>query len=440
MPEPPPPHPNLLINNRPLRIPAGPLRSATLHAAGLPKLYDPGYATTAAYTSSITYIDGNRGILRHRGYDISDLALNTTFHQVAHLLLFSALPSANQLTAFRHTLAKPRLHPDVMAVITSFDRSAHPMAILIAALSALGAVEKPLNPAIEGASVYSSLASRKDAITKALGLFPVICAGIFRHRQGLHPPFLPPLQEPHYTYAERFLLLATGEMPRPELAAALDMLLLIHADHEQNCSTATVRQLSSSGVDVFSSLCGGVAALYGPLHGGASEAVLRMLQRIGSPHRVHAFLEKVKKREERLMGFGHRVYKNFDPRARIIQDIAYRVFKITGKDPLIDVATALEKAALADEYFVKRKLYPNVDFYSGVIYKALGFSPEFYPVFFALGRCAGWLAHWCEFLDDPDRRIARPHQRFVGEIGPLKVPPLEDRDDGGKKNGVLAKL
>lgn len=309
------------------------------------------------------------------------------------------------------------------------------MGMLVAALAAVGTSHPALNPAVVGDSVYKHATSRERAVLTALGGMPGLAAGIFRHGAGLSPAFLE-LPVEQVGFAERFLRLACGPGKKLDgnLVKALDLLLLLHADHEQNCSTSTVRQLSSSGVDLFSALSGGVAALYGPLHGGATEAVLKMLVGIGCVGNVGGFLEKVKAREEKLMGFGHRVYKNYDPRARIIRGMAYKVFAAVGKsDPLIEVAAALEKAALSDDYFVSRKLFPNCDFYSGLVYKALGFQPEFFTVLFALGRSAGWVAHWKEFLDDPDRRIARPHQRYVGPTGPIEVADIENRreaDDG----------
>lgn len=304
------------------------------------------------------------------------------------------------------------------------------MSILIAAVAALGATNPQLNPSLAGSAVYNSPQNREQALTKVIATIPAICAAIYRHRAALVPAFLPaPSQPSQMTYAQYFFALLGGKV-HPVFSRALDLLLLLHADHEQNCSTATVRQLSSSGVDVFSALSGGVAALYGPLHGGATEAVLKMLQRIERVDNVPAFLQRVKQKKERLMGFGHRVYRNYDPRARIIRDVAYQVFEQVGaQEPLIQVAAELEKQALADDFFVDRKLFPNVDFYSGLIYKAMGFPPEYFPVLFALARCSGWMAHWLEFLDDPDRRIARPHQIYVGEKGPLPVPKLHERPD-----------
>lgn len=442
---------NLVVNGKPVTIET-PLRTSHLTAAGLPRPYDPGYANTAAFTSRITYIDGSRGLLRHRGYPISSLASKCNFLEVAHLLIFGALPTTTQLSTFQAALftnPSSKVHGDVQAVIQALPRGGHPMSALMAAFSAISAVSPQYNPAIVGSRVYDKLSVREAVICKVLAHMPAIAAGVYRHSQGLYPLFLDLPHDPGMNFAERFLRLVNGTTPHPKIVQALETLLIIHADHEQNCSTATVRQLTSSGVDAFSAVVGGIAALYGPLHGGASEGVLRMLQRIGDKKNVPAFLERVKRREERLTGFGHRVYKNYDPRATIIRKLLQNVFQVVGKvDPLIEIATTLEQAALKDAYFVDRKLYPNVDFYSGILYKTIGFEAEFYPVLFALGRCAGWMAHWHEFLDDPDRRIARPHQRFVGELGPKDVPHISERDadkvgispDAAKQGITIAKL
>lgn len=417
----------LSLNGVPIAAPPGPLRSSTLHQAGLPKLYDPGYATTAAFTSAITYIDGAKGILRHRGYPIADLVSQTDYLQLVHLLIYSSLPNPHQLLRFRDALHLYHgLHADVLAVITAFPRDAHPMNVLIAALSAMTTAQPDLNTALHGTAIYSHAPTREKAILKSLSAFPQIIAAIHRHTTG-RTPILPPSPPSDMSFAERFLYMLTGQNPPAQMADALEKVLMLHADHEQNCSTATVRQLSSAGVDIFTCLGGGVAALYGPLHGGACEAVVRMLERIKDVAAVPMFLERVKRQEERLMGFGHRIYRNYDPRARQLHSISQSIFSSHAKDPLLQIATALEKAALSDSYFIDRKLYPNVDFYSGTIYRAMGFEPQFFPVLFALGRCGGWLAQWNEFLDDPDRRIARPHQRFVGEIGPRKVPEIDER-------------
>jgi citrate synthase len=399
------------------------VRGAALTKAGV-KVYDPGFAHTQASTSAITYLDGDAGVLRYRGYDIAALAsveAPSSFPETAYLLLYGELPDARQLAAFDATLARHAFPPaPALAVIAAMPRNAHPMSLLAAALTASSAAYPHLNPSLSSSSIYKdSPAAREAALFAVLGPFPAI----YRHTAGLAPLFVPvpPKAREDMSFSARLMyMLNGGPPPDPTssaiIARALETLLVLHADHELNCSTATLRQLSSSGVDVFTCVSGAVGALYGPLHGGATEGVLKMLERIGSADAIPSFLQRVKARKEKLMGFGHRVYKNYDPRAKIVRTLAHGVFDAVGKvEPLIDVATALEHAALSDEYFVSRNLYPNIDFYTGVIYKAVGFPAEFFPVLFALGRSAGWMAHWSEFLDDPDRRIARPQQRYVGE-------------------------
>jgi citrate synthase len=411
--------------------PGASVRGAALTAAGV-TVYDPGFAHTQASTSAITYLDGDAGILRYRGYDIAALASSdapSSFPETAYLLLYGELPNSAQLAAFDAALARHAVPPaPALAVISAMPRNAHPMSLLSAALTASSAAHPALNPSLTSSSVYTdSPAAREAAIFAVLAPFPAIAAAIYRHTAALSPLFVP-VPAPSLassshpmSFSARFMyMLNGGPPPDPESAAviarALETLLVLHADHELNCSTAALRQLSSSGVDVFTCVSAAVGALYGPLHGGATEAVLKMLARIGSVAAIPDFLARVKDRKERLMGFGHRVYKSYDPRAKIVSTLAHAVFSAVGKvEPLIDVATALERAALSDDYFVSRNLYPNIDFYTGVIYKAVGFPAEFFPVLFAVGRSAGWMAHWLEFLDDPDRRIARPQQRYVGE-------------------------
>jgi citrate synthase len=421
------------------------VRGATLTAAGV-ALYDPGFAHTRACRSAITLVDGDAGVLRYRGYDLAALvAGHASYPEVAFLLLYGELPAPHQLRDFDTALARRTATPAVVLdVVAALPRSVHPMTALAAAFAAMSAAYPHLNPSLTSASVYvDKPRAREDAIYAVLGTFPAVAAAVYRHTRGLAPSAMPalhslPNRSDHgdrskMSYAERFLYLMNGELPMSEdsssavIARALEVLLILHADHELNCSTAALRQLSSSGVDVFTCVSGAIGALYGPLHGGATEAVLKMLERIGSADAIPVFLERVKNRGEKLMGFGHRVYKNYDPRAKIVRRIAYQVFDAVGKvEPLIEVATALEKAALSDNYFVERKLYPNIDFYTGLIYKAIGFPTEFFPALFALGRSAGWMAHWSEFLDDKDRRIARPQQVYVGQ--PLReYVPLEER-------------
>jgi len=382
------------------------------------RVYDPGYTNTCAATSRITYIDGPNGLLTYRGYPIEQLAKNSTFLETAFLLLYGNLPNEGELNYFtervmRHT----NVHEDLAAMMKSFRYDAHPMGMLATAVCAMGTLQADANPALAGQDVYNDKNLRNKQLHRLIGGMPTLAAFAFRHRMG--KPYVPPPSHLKLTYAENFLymldkLTNSNYFPNKRLAKALDVLFILHADHELNCSTSAMRHLTSSGVDVYTSVSASVGALYGPRHGGANEAVLRMLESIGSKDNIPAFIEKVKSRQVRLMGFGHRVYKNYDPRARIVRGVAKEVFDIVGREPLIEVAEALEAAALSDPYFKKRKLYPNVDFYSGLIYKAMGFPTDFFPVLFAIPRTVGWLSHWNEFLDDPENRIVRPRQVYLG--------------------------
>jgi len=310
----------------------------------------------------------------------------------------------------------------------SFRYDAHPMGMLISTITAMSTFHPEANPALVGQNVYNDDKVRNKQIHRILGTMPTIAAYAYRHRIGR--PYVNPSSK-GLTYTENFLYMLDklshkDYRPHPRLARALDVLFILHADHEQNCSTAGMRHLTSGGVDVYTAIGGAAGALYGPRHGGANEAVVRMLQEIGSVDKIPKFIEGVKSKKARLMGFGHRVYKNYDPRARIIRTIADEVFSILGKEPLIEVATALEKVALSDPYFIERKLYPNVDFYSGLIYKAMGFPTDYFPVLFTIPRTVGWLAHWSEFLDDPENKIVRPRQVYVGS-GKRDYLPIEQR-------------
>jgi len=306
----------------------------------------------------------------------------------------------------------------------SFRYDAHPMGMLITSLSALSTVHPEANPALSGQDIYNDPAVRNKQINRCIGSVATIAAFSYRHRMGR--PYVMPSHQ-GLSYGANFLYMIDrysnlNYKPNAELAKALDVLFILHADHELNCSTSAMRHLTSSGVDVYTSLAGAAGALYGPRHGGANEAVLRMLQSIGDKSNIPAFMQKVKDKKVKLMGFGHRVYKNYDPRAKIVRKVADKVFNILGREPLIEVAEALEKSALSDPYFIKRKLYPNVDFYSGLIYKALGFPTDFFPVLFAIPRTVGWLAHWNEFLDDKENRIVRPRQVYKGAKSRPFVP------------------
>lgn len=448
--------PSSELGTKPKTIAKRPPLASTLHAAGVPKLYDPGFATTVACTSSITFLDGPAGILRYRGYPIEQLASKTSFDEIAYLLLDKSLPTRQQLDAFRTSLASKKVSslPNTVAkVIQAFPSDTHPMTILVSSLAALAAEHPQLNPSVMTGDVYDSSSVRSDVVCIVLGVLPTLAGAILHHTSGIsmrqsksQPVSV--VRESYETwstppsYTRRFLDNLNPSL-HPQLVSALDTLLILHADHEQNCSTSAVRHLSSSGVDVFSSLSAGAAALYGPLHGGACEAVVRMLTRIGSPENAAGFLEGVKSKKEKLMGFGHRVYKTYDPRARIVRKLAQNAVDQAGvkSDALIEVAYELERIALSDDYFVSRKLYPNVDFYSGIIYRAMGIEPPFFTVIFSLGRMAGWLAHWIEFLDDPDRKIARPHQHYTGTLGPLPVPSIDNRESGEAwKSKVSARL
>ncbi|KAI3457092.1 hypothetical protein Pfo_013755 [Paulownia fortunei] len=403
------------------------------------KLYDPGYLNTAPVRSSICYIDGDEGILRYRGYPIEELAEGSSFLEVAYLLMYGNLPSEGQLADWEFAISQHSAVPQgILDIIQAMPHDAHPMGVLVSAMSALSVFHPDANPALRGQDIYKSKQVRDKQIVRILGKAPTIAAAAYLRTAG-RPPVLP---SSNLSYSENFLYMLDSlgnrsYKPNPRLARALEILFILHAEHEMNCSTAAARHLASSGVDVYTALAGAVGALYGPLHGGANEAVLKMLSEIGSVDNIPDFIEGVKNRKHKMSGFGHRVYKNYDPRAKVIKKLAEEVFSIVGRDPLIEVAIALEKAALSDEYFVKRKLYPNVDFYSGLIYsnlvRAMGFPTEFFPVLFAIPRMAGYLSHWRESLDDPDTKIMRPAQVYTGiwlrHYAPLKDRMISKEDD-----------
>jgi citrate synthase len=371
--------------------------------------YDPAFMNTASCRSAITFIDGNAGILRYRGYPIEELAERLTFLEVAWLLLRGELPDAAQRDAWidevtHHTF----LHENIKKFIDGFHHDAHPMGILVGTLGALSTF-------YPDAKYVTDEAARGKQIVRLIAKIATLAAFAFRHAKGL--PYVYPDND--LSYAGNFLnmmwkMSEPKYEPDPVLVHALDVLFILHADHEQNCSTNAMRVVGSAQSDPFSAAAAAVAALYGPRHGGANEQVLRMLREIGSVGEVKPYVERVKAGELRLMGFGHRIYKNYDPRARIIKQVAEQVFAVTGMNPLLEVAVELERIALSDDYFVSRKLYPNVDFYSGVIYEALGFPVDMFPVLFAIGRMPGWLAQWEEGLLDSEQRIARPRQLYVG--------------------------
>ncbi|XP_043701365.1 citrate synthase, glyoxysomal [Telopea speciosissima] len=392
------------------------------------KLYDPGYLNTAPVRSTICYIDGDEGILRYRGYPIEELAEHSSYMEVAYLLMYGNLPCQSQLADWEFAVSQHSAVPQgLLDIIQAMPHDAHPMGVLVSAMSALSVFHPDANPALRGQDLYQSKQVRDKQIARILGKVPTIAAAAYLRLAG-RPPVLP---SSNLSYSENFLYMLDSlgnrsYKPNPRLARVIDILFILHAEHEMNCSTAAARHLASSGVDVYTALAGAVGALYGPLHGGANEAVLKMLSEIGTVENIPEFIEGVKNRKRKMSGFGHRVYKNYDPRAKVIRKLAEEVFSIVGRDPLIEVAVALEKAALSDEYFVKRKLYPNVDFYSGLIYRAMGFPTEFFPVLFAIPRMAGYLSHWRESLDDPDTKIMRPQQVYTG-VWLRHYMPLKER-------------
>jgi citrate synthase len=371
--------------------------------------YDPAFMNTASCRSAITFIDGEKGILRYRGYPVDELADNVSFLDVAYLLLRGELPGKEESAEWADEITHHTyVHENVKKFIDGFHHDAHPMGILVSAIAALSTF-------YPGAKDISNPDDRHLQAVRLIAKIPTLAAFAYRHALGL--PYNYPDGELSYTgnLLSMFWRMTEPRFhPDPVLSRALDVLFILHADHEQNCSTSAMRGVGSSRVDPFSAAAAAAAALYGPLHGGANEQVLRMLRDIGSVDDIPAYIDRVKGGELRLMGFGHRVYKNFDPRATIVKQVAEEVFKVTGRNPLIDIALELERIALADEYFINHKLYPNVDFYSGIIYQAMGFPVEMFPVLFAIGRMPGWLAQWEEGITDPEQKISRPRQIYVG--------------------------
>ncbi|MGI8428768.1 MAG: citrate synthase [Solirubrobacteraceae bacterium] len=409
-----------------------PVEDGTIRATELRKIktheddfglmsYDPAYMATASCRSGITFIDGEKGILEYRGYPIEQLAERSTYLEVAYLLVHGQLPTQPQLDEWTHQITTHTfVHENIKDFMQGYRYDAHPMGMLLASVSALSTFYPEAN-AIKDPEV------RYIQIIRLIAKMPTLAAFSYRHNKGM--PYVYPDND--LTYSGNFLsmIYRMTELkyePDPRLERALDVLLILHADHEQNCSTSAVRSVGSSQVDPYSAVAAGIAALYGPLHGGANEAVLRMLRRIERKENIPDFIDGVKHGNEKLMGFGHRVYKNFDPRAKIIKQACEDVFEVTGKNPLLQIATELEKIALEDDYFISRKLYPNVDFYSGLIYEALGMPVEMFPVLFAIGRTSGWIAQWLEMIDDPEQKIARPRQIYTGGHG-LEYVPLNER-------------
>jgi citrate synthase len=383
--------------------------------------YDPAFMNTASCKSRITYIDGDKGVLEYRGYPIDQLAERSTYLEVAYLLLHGELPNAAQLEDWTWNITHHTfINESIKNVMDGFHYNAHPMGMFESMMSALSTFYP------DAKEIFDE-PCRKKQIYRLIAKVPTVAAFAYRHRIGMQYSY--PDNELSYTGNFLNMMFKTTELkyqPDPVLERALNVLFILHADHEQNCSTNTMRSIGSAHTDPFSAIAGAAAALYGPLHGGANEAVLRMLDEIGSVDRVPEYVKRVKAGEFRLMGFGHRVYKNYDPRARIIKQVADEVFEVTGKDPLLNIALELERIALEDEYFVKRKLYPNVDFYSGIIYRAMKFPVDMFPVLFAIPRTSGWLAQWAEMLGDTEQKIARPRQIYLGHSTRDYVP-IEQR-------------
>jgi len=382
--------------------------------------YDPAFMNTAACRSAITYIDGDKGILRYRGYPIEQIAEKATFLEVAYLLHEGELPTQPQLDKWTNDIRyHTYVHTNIIKLLEGFRYDAHPMGMLLGVIGALSTfypdaknVEDPENRYIQRVRLMAKL--------------PTIAAFCFRHSRGL--PYEFPRNDVDYigNFVNMTFSIGGKHQPNPVLQRALEILLILHADHEQNCSTSAVRAVGSSGVDPFSAVSAGIAALYGPSHGGANEAVLRMLDEIGSKDRIPKFIEDVKNGGDRLMGFGHRVYKSYDPRAKLIKGVADDVFAQTGLNPKLEIALELERIALEDEYFIKRKLYPNVDFYSGLIYQAMGYPTDYFTVLFAMGRLPGWLSQWEEMVTDKEQKIARPRQIYTGQ-GARDFLPMQYR-------------
>ncbi len=382
--------------------------------------YDPAFMNTAACRSAITYIDGDRGILRYRGYPIEQIAEQATFLEVAYLLAEGELPNRAQLDRWTHDVTyHTYVHTNVIKFLEGFRYDAHPMGMVLGAIGALSTFYPDAKNIADPSNRYIQ---RVRLMAKA----PTIAAFAFRHSRGL--PYEFPRNDLDYiaNYVNMTFSIGGKHEPNPVLQRALEILLILHADHEQNCSTSAVRAVGSSHVDPFSAVSAGIAALYGPLHGGANEAVLDMLDEIGHARNIPAFIEKVKGGEGRLMGFGHRVYKSYDPRAKLIKRVADDVFKQTGLNPKLEIALELERIALSDEYFISRKLYPNVDFYSGIIYQAMGYPTDYFTVLFTVGRLPGWLAQWEEMLMDKDQKISRPRQIYTG-AAEREFVPIESR-------------
>lgn len=384
--------------------------------------YDPAFMNTASCQSTITFIDGDKGILRYRGYPIEELAEKSTYLETAYLLLYGELPTKVQLDEWKHNITYHTIvHENIKKFMDGFHYDAHPMGMLISTVAALSTFYP------QSKNIFD-VATRKQETYRLIGKMPTLAAFAYRHSHGM--PYAYPDNDLSYSGNFLNMLFKMTEprySPNPILEKALDVLFILHADHEQNCSANAMRSVGSAHGDPYCAVSAAASALYGPLHGGANEAVLRMLAEIGSISNIPEFVKKVKSGEGKLMGFGHRVYKNYDPRARIIKGIAEQVFEVTGKNPMLNMALELERIALQDEYFIKRKLYPNVDFYSGIIYQAMGFPVDMFPVLFAIPRTSGWLAQWEEMLLDPEQKISRPRQVYRGSAQ-RAYKPIQQRE------------
>jgi len=416
-----------IVDNRTGKQYEIPIQNGTIKATDLYQIrvteddglvsYDPGFMNTASCQSKITYIDGDRGILRYRGYPIEQIAEKSTYLETAYLILYGELPNQSQLDDWTHNITfHSIIHENIKKLIDGFHHDAHPMGILVSTVGALSTF-------YPDAKKIFDAKSRREQTYRLISKMSTLAAFAYRHSLGL--PYSYPDNDLSYTGNFLNMLFKMTELkykPHPVLERALDILFILHADHEQNCSTNAMRGVGSSQSDPYSSVAAAAAALYGPLHGGANEAVLRMLMEIGSKDKVPEFIKKVKGGEGRLMGFGHRVYKNYDPRAKIIKQIADEVFEVKGRNPLLDIALELERIALEDGYFIKRKLYPNVDFYSGLIYQSMGLPMDMFPVLFAIPRTSGWIAQWEEMLTDQDQKLARPKQVYLGAAERDYVP------------------
>lgn len=417
-----------IVDNRTGKSYELPIKDGTIHATDLRQIkadaddfglmtYDPAFNNTAACISRITYIDGDKGILRYRGYPIETLAEKSTYLETAYLILHGELPTKSQLSDWTYHISHHTfIHESIKKFLDGFHYDAHPMGMLISTIAALSTFYT------DAKDIFNEESRRKQTY-RLIGKMPTLAAFAYRHSLGM--PYAYPDNDLSYPGNFLSMLFKTTEMkyrPNPTLEHALDVLFILHADHEQNCSASAMRNVGSSHVDPFSATAAATAALYGPLHGGANEEVLRMLMEIGSVAKVPAYIKRVKAGEVRLMGFGHRVYKNYDPRARIVKNIAYGVFELMGKNPLLEIALECERIALEDDYFVSRKLYPNVDFYTGLIYQSMGFPMTMFPVLFAIPRTSGWIAQWQEMLLDPEQKIARPRQIYLGSDEREYVP------------------